>query len=336
MTKKTAVFLFAFIISSAAAMFSGCAKNPVTPAPDPTPYATPPSFAAVPGGTFSQTDGYMSFDHTISSFHISKHEVTYEQWYLVRRWALSNGYVFSNDGIECFPGPPQNLDDYYAIMAMLGAAPTANRRHPVTMISWRDAIVWCNAFSVMDGLVPVYCSDAAHTTPVTRTARPGFEGAIDTMGGSADNPYVNWDASGYRLPTLGEWEYAARYINGVSWTPINYASGAVADNTDLTATAAVAWFSYNSGLQTHDAGLKTPNALGIYDMSGNVSEYIWDWEYGSYYLAKTDYRGPAGGSYRCVRGGSEKDGAYNMILTESMSASPCFWDYFTGFRIVKK
>jgi formylglycine-generating enzyme required for sulfatase activity len=204
------------------------------------------------------------------------------------------------------------------------------------MISWRDAVVWCNAFSVMDGLVPVYYSDVGHTTPVTRTARPGFEGSIDTMGGSADNPYVNWAASGYRLPTLGEWEYAARYIDGASWTPVNYASGAVADNTDLTATAAVAWFDYNSGLQTHDVGLKTPNALGIYDMCGNVSEFIWDWEYGSYYLAKTDYRGPAGGSTRCVRGGSAEDSAYAMKLTQYMTGSPCFGNFFTGFRIVKK
>jgi formylglycine-generating enzyme required for sulfatase activity len=252
----------------------------------------------VTGGTFTQTNGSQSFTHTISTFYIGQYEVTYELWYMVRNWAIINGYKFANAGREGNDG----VD---------GAAPTAAKYEPVTRVNWRDMIVWCNAYSEMIGYTPVYYSDAEFTTPIKDSTDGVYGNSINTTPGSFDNPYVKWTANGYRLPTEGEWEYAARYIDGTDWLPYNYASGAQADYTVDTATASVAWYKYNSGFITRDTGLLYKNALEIYDMSGNVWEWCWDW-YAAYPGASvTDYKGPASGSFRIFRGGGfSNDGEY--------------------------
>ena len=96
----------------------------------------------------------------------------------------------------------------------------------------------------------------------------------------------------YRLPTEAEWEYAAR-SGGLSE---KYSGGSDVD--------AVAWYSVNSDSTTHPAGQKQANGLGLYDMSGNVWEWVNDW-YGAYdSAAQTNPTGPTTGSYRVFRGGS--------------------------------
>ncbi len=103
-----------------------------------------------------------------------------------------------------------------------------------------------------------------------------------------DGAVCNWSANGYRLPSEGEWQYAASNKGATSY---NYASGATANYNNATETGKVAWYNANSGSTTHDVGTKAANALGLYDMSGNVLEWCWDW-YGSYPGTSTDYRGP--------------------------------------------
>jgi formylglycine-generating enzyme required for sulfatase activity len=156
---------------------------------------------------------------------------------------------------------------------------------------------------------------------------------------ACDNAVCVWANNGYRLPSEGEYQYAASYIDGSSWTPYNYASGATADYTDATATGLVAWYSANcSGTQA--VGGKTANALGIYDMSGNVWEWCWDW-YGTYPGTSTDYRGSGSDFGRVIRGGSYNRTTYGhganylQVGNRSRNFYPYDADNFDGFRFAR-
>jgi uncharacterized repeat protein (TIGR02543 family) len=274
---------------------------------------------SVPSGTFTQEDtSGNSFTHSLSSFDIGKYEVTYELWYTVRTWGESNGYSFSNPGQEGNDGTA-------------GAVPTSGSKYePVTEINWRDSMVWCNAYSEMDGRTPVYYSDSSYTTVLKVSSDIS---SIDSSPGSYDNPYVDTTADGYRLPTEGQWQYAASYIDGSSWLPSDYASGATDDYTNASATGDVAWYNGNSGSSTHDVGTKLVNDLGIYDMSGNVWEWCWDW-YGSYpSVPETDYEGAVSGSYRVLRGGSWSGYAGFLRVGFRHLDNPYLENNFLGFRV---
>ena len=304
-----------------------CQKNsPTTPVATateiPTPMGGSSALISVPGGTFTQTDtNGNSFVHTISAFKMGKYLVTYELWYTVYTWAIANGYSFANAGMEGTNGT-------------IGLAPTLSANQPVTWVNWRDTIVWCNAFSQKTGLSPVYCSDAGLTTAIKDSTNGTYGSSINSTAGSFDNPYVNWSANGYRLPTEGEYQYAASYIDGSSWTPYNYASGATADYNDATATGLVAWYSANCSV-TQNVGAKAANALGLYDASGNAWEWCWDWN-GSYpTTASTDYRGPASGSFRMYRGGSCYVNANALQVGIRVDSYPYGTSYTHGFRFAR-
>jgi formylglycine-generating enzyme required for sulfatase activity len=282
--KKVLILLIVFISVLIAV---GCKKNtPGSPAATntSTPNATQTVIAAipytdlasVPGGTYTQTDdtGTNSFSHTILTFKMGKYQVTYDLWHAVYQWAVANGYTFVDAG-------------------------AGSGNMPVTNVSWRDAIVWCNAYSQETGLTPCYTYSSAVIKDSTNAT-------------ACDNAVCTWTNNGYRLPSEGEYQYAASYIDGTNWTPYNYASGDTAPyNTSLT-IGNYCWYSANcSGTQA--VGGKTANALGIYDMSGNVWEWCWDW-YGTYPGTSTDYRGPASGSGRVVRGGSYYNGGGAVYL----------------------
>ena len=99
----------------------------------------------------------------------------------------------------------------------------------------------------------------------------------------------NWNANGYRLLSEAEWEYCARGGEEYLYSGSN--------NPDE-----VGWYDSNSGRATHPVGQKKPNGFGVYDMSGNVGEWVWDWRSEYSTENQSDPTGPSTGSYRMYRG----------------------------------
>jgi len=136
--------------------------------------------------------------------------------------------------------------------------------------------------------------------------------------------------NGYRLPTEAEWEYACR---AGTTTAFNNGNN---DYTNSSSISNVAWWRTNSGDNTHQVGLKTANAWGLYDMHGNVMEWCWD-RYGSYPSeAQNNPTGAVTGSYRVLRGGcwySYYGG--NLRSAYRYDYYPNYRGDFIGFRLVR-
>jgi formylglycine-generating enzyme required for sulfatase activity len=198
-----------------------------------------------------------------------------------------------------------------------------DERRPVEMVSWYDAIVFCNKLSVMEGLDPVYS--------ISDSTNPDDWGAVPTNNNATWNAVVMVpNANGYRLPTEAEWEYACRAGTTTAFNDGND------DYTDATEVGKMAWYSGNAGSKTHQVGLKTPNAWGLYDMHGNVWEWCWDW-YGTYASgAQTDPTGAVTGAARVIRGGYWSFIAQNLRSAIRDGSYPYFRDYHNiGFRLVR-
>ena len=155
---------------------------------------------------------------------------------------------------------------------------------------------------------------------------------------SANRPVekVSWNdtqgylsATGMRLPSEAEWEYACR-----AGTTTAFNNGSSDDNT----VGDIAWSGvwYESGGQTHVVGGKAANALGLYDMSGNVSEWVNDWYDGSYYSVSpsTNPLGPVSGTYRVLRGGSWQNADAN-VRSSRRDFFSLIANYDIGFRVAK-
>jgi formylglycine-generating enzyme required for sulfatase activity len=245
---KKAVFLLlcGFVVFSG--LFTGC-PQPADPAP-PLPDADE-LLVLVPGGTVTgdinnwNTDWLYTKPVTIDSFKISKYETSYNLWFNILVWGLDHGYQFMSLGQE-EPGSP-------------GTPPTTNK--PAAGFSYMDIIVWLNAFSQKTNRAPVYLDAANNSVLKNANDQPVIK--------------VNEAANGYRLPTMAEWEYAARggVPSNEAAAPWNYSySGSNNHN-------AVAWWSGHPNKgdgYPKEVGLLQPNTLGIYDMDGNVWEAVFD------------------------------------------------------------
>ena len=159
--------------------------------------------------------------------------------------------------------------------------------------------------------------------------------------GNANNPVeqISWNditgfntATGLRLPSEAEWEYACR---GGTTTAFHSMPGYPNGTNDDSLLGNIAWYLSNSGNTTHAVAGKAPNAFGLYDMSGNVWEWCNDW-YGSYAAGNaTDPTGPSSGSARVLRGGDWTGNSLNCRSSNRDNYDPDYRYANYGFRVAR-
>ena len=192
-------------------------------------------------------------------------------------------------------------------------------KFPVEMVSWFDAVEFCNKLSVQDGLQAYYT-----LSNVERASGSIKSATVSTTSGN-----------GYRLPTEAEWEYACRAGSTTLWHT---------GNTVATLNEAGWWGAYvtpagNSEKRTNRVGQKTKNAFGLYDMHGNVWEWCFDVcdesVYGKRSGTTLDPLVTSGSEYRVLRGGSWLDYARHTRAAFRGRYNPGIRDDYSGFRVVR-
>ena len=246
----------------ALALLGGCGGNgdtiPVVTSPT-AATTTSGVMALVVGGSGTIGDSAVAkaapaHDVTVSDFYLSRYELTFDEW----------------DAYTKATGQPDVVDVNNA----------GRGSNPVYNISWYDAIEYCNWRSVQEGLTPVYTIDKTKKDPNNH--------ATDVQDPKKWIVTANWSANGYRLPTEAEWEFAAKggliskgykypgsnNVNDVAWYGGKKAASAI-----LAGGAVLANFTTGTVTKKGDlrkVGSLKPNELGLYDMAGNVHEWVWD------------------------------------------------------------
>lgn len=255
---------------------------------------TPEGFVLITGGSFRM--GSPDTEAWRSADEI-QHEVTVSDFYI-------SPYEVTQEEYE----------------AVMGENPSYFKggKLPVESISWLEAVTYCNSLSEQEGRTPVYTIEGSN---------------------------VSWDrsADGYRLPTEAEWEYACR---AGTETPFN-------TRTSISAEEANYWGDYPYMIEenyfdqenleikpgvyrqtTVEVDSFSPNEWGLYNMHGNVGEWVWDY-YGDYSMeAQTDPVGAESGTRRVYRGGGWNDFAKNVRSAYRAALPQENGNYNLGLRLV--
>jgi formylglycine-generating enzyme required for sulfatase activity len=272
-----------------------------------------------PGRYYTETQHQVTLTHGID---VQTTEVTNEQYRAMAQWAYDNGYarvsISLSDTLLV-----DLLDGSTQVLKYLGASTIpkfeisfrgslfscVNPTHPVKFVTWYGSVAYCDWLSLQQGLPRAY----SHSTWQCNSG----------------NPYT---ATGYRLPTEAEWEYACR-----AGSTTAFANGAITATLIDPNLALMGWYYGNTGSWwSHPVAQKLPNAWGLYDMHGNEWEWCNDW-YGTYGGDVTDPVGPAAGTYRVVRGGSWGSFAQYCRSAFRIDGHPPVKTYLEniGFRPVK-
>ena len=256
----------------------------------------------IPAGTFTMGSPTSEPDRSSSE---TQHSVTLTRGFYMGRYAVTQ-------------------KTYQAVMGYNPSDFKLGDNWPVEMVTWYDAVEFCNKLSEKEGLQPVY-------TISGRTPPEDYPITDATV-------TPDWNRNGYRLPTEAQWEYACR---AGTTTAFNWGTDQITtDQANFNGTTSL----YNGSPageyrgRTTEVGIFKPNDWGLYDMHGNVLEWCWDW-YGNYGSgAQSDPTGGVSGTYRGLRGGSWSSEYYGQHLRSAYRGSnyPYGQGYYNaGFRLVR-
>jgi len=264
-----------------------------------------PEMILIKGGTFTmgglaeETNSFHDerprHEVTLTSFYLSKYEITQQEWK------------------DVMGENPSNF--------------TGNHL-PVEKVNWYDALVFCNKLSVKNGLSPAY-SILGSTNPSdwgNIPVYPDINAAWDAV------EIVN-EANGYRMPTEAQWEYACRAGTTTPFsTGENITTDQANYNGHYPYKGNPEGIFLET---TVEVGSFKPNAWGLYDMHGNVWEWCWDWHARYEEDAQNNPEGAVIGAYRVARGGSWNNNARFLRSAARGSSAPAFRESIIGLRIAR-
>lgn len=296
----------------------------------------------VPSGTFQMGDATRDYpasaEHPVhpvyvSAFYLDRFEVTNDEMLMALQWALESNpprLTITNATVRNARGDPQILLDLGSSYSRItwdgsafGVKDEKGFGFPCANVSWFGAVTYCNFRSHLEGLTPCY---------------------------DLDDWSCSWNADGYRLPTEAEWEKAARgglmgsrfpWGDTISHGQANYYASS-SYTYDLSSGGYHP--DYKAGIfvpSTSPVGSFAANGYGLYDMTGNVLEWCWDWSQQNWYeqaeARQNDTRGPDGPrSLRVLRGGSFANPApYQRCASRAISVSPDVTFSHFGFRCAR-